>query len=246
MIPTLIDRVFLDDPLASPLLSLIGPEAHHLTKVRRAAVGSRVEVFNGRGLAFLAEVQQVARDQVLLRRLGEPLPNRRAPFSLTIATAVPKGDRFDWLVEKAVELGVDRLRPLRTARSVVDPRAAKLDRLRRSIVEASKQCGRNELMRIDPPLDWHQLIATDGGRDRRVAHPGAESLAAHRVGSTPATIAIGPEGGLTDEEVAAGLAAGWRPFGLGSSILRIETAALAAAASMFTLAKGDATWSAEA
>ena len=102
-------------------------------------------------LPLRAEVTAQGKDWVDLRVVGDPLPDRVAPCRVTLATAVPKGDRFDWLVEKATELGVDRVVPIVTERSVVDPRATKLDRLRRLIVEASKQCGRNRLMVLEQP-----------------------------------------------------------------------------------------------
>ena len=89
-----------------------------------------------------------------------PLPERRPPFPLVLASAVPKGDRFDWLVEKATELGVERLIPLVTERSVVEPGPAKLTRLRRTIIEASKQCRRNRLMVLDPPTRWTELVGS--------------------------------------------------------------------------------------
>ena len=83
----------------------------------------------------------------------------------TLATAVPKGDRFDWLVEKATELGVDRLIPIVTERSVVEPGSTKLSRLRKSIIEASKQCGRNRLMVLESPVRWEPLIEAHGRID---------------------------------------------------------------------------------
>src|SRR4051812_23439804 len=140
------DRFYCPDPPVEGFLTLSGDEARHLIRVRRLGPGDVVEVFDGRGTALRAEVAGVGRDRVELAVRGGPLPDRVAPCLLTLATAVPKADRFDWLVEKATELGVARLVPLRTERSVVDPRATKLDRLRRAIIEAAKQCGRNRLM----------------------------------------------------------------------------------------------------
>ncbi len=114
-------------------------ESRHLSRVCRLGIGDRVEIFDGRGFVTGAEVVAAAGDSVELVAVGEPLPTRQPPCSLTLATAVPKGDRLDWIVEKATELGVDRLIPIIAERSVVVPRGSKLERLRRSIVEASKQ-----------------------------------------------------------------------------------------------------------
>ena len=94
-----------------------------------------------------------------------------SPCSLTLATAIPKGDRFDWLVEKATELGVARLIPLVTEHSVVDPRESKLERLRRTIIEASKQSRRNRLMVLDSPLSWVDLVRSARQAVRLLARP---------------------------------------------------------------------------
>jgi 16S rRNA (uracil1498-N3)-methyltransferase len=137
-------------------------------------------------------------------------------------------------VEKAVELGVARLVPLITTRGVAQPTALAVERLRRAVIEASKQCGRNRLMEIGEPHDWSDFAATDAGGVRLMAHPGGISL---REAITPAleqphgiVIAIGPEGGFTDEEVNRGVATGWTLIDLGRRILRVETAAIAISA----------------
>ena len=115
--------------------------------------------------------------------------------------------------------------PLRTARSVVHPREAKLDKLQRDVIEASKQCGRNVLMRIAPLTDWATFLRRDDLPGRKVlAHPGG--AADGWGGGKDVVAAVGPEGGFTDEEVDSGRAAGWEVVGLGQRILRVETAAM--------------------
>ena len=159
------------------LLVLEGDEAHHLAKVRRIGVGQVVEVFDGRGFGVRAEVVELARGRVTLRPVGDPLPDRAALLALTLATAVPKGERFDWLVEKATEIGVARLVPLIAARSVVEPRDAKLDRLRRLVIEATKQCGRSQLMAIDPPVAWSEFVQGSSRlAPRLLGHPGGRHV----------------------------------------------------------------------
>jgi 16S rRNA (uracil1498-N3)-methyltransferase len=228
------DRFYCPDPVVEGRVTLAGDEAHHLARVRRIGPGEAVEIFDGRGNTFRAEVRSITRDGVELAVQGEPLPERRPPCYLTLATAVPKGDRIDWLVEKATELGVARLVPLLTARSVVAPREAKLERLRRLVVEAAKQCGWSRLMTVEEPVLWDDYLRTEAAPARLLAHPGGEPS-----GSWPriapgasAAIAIGPEGGFTDDEVEAARSAGWRTIGLGRSLLRIETAGLAASAAL--------------
>jgi 16S rRNA (uracil1498-N3)-methyltransferase len=198
--------------------------------------GDRVELFDGKGFATVAQVREIGPDHVLLVAQGPPLPDRSPACSLTLATAIPKGDRFDWLVEKATEVGVHRLIPLLTERSVVDPRPAKIERLRRASIEAAKQSQRNWLLVLENPVKWADLV--DGARHdvSLLARPGGlpparwPDLARRR----EVLLAIGPEGGFSDAEEALALAAGWHPVCLGAHILRIETAAVVGAALVLT------------
>jgi len=234
----LADRFFCPDPPIDGRLTLTGDEARHLARVRRVGVGESVVTFDGRGATWRAEVRGIGRDRIDLAVLGPAAPGRVAPCELTLATALPKGDRVDWLVEKATELGVARLVPLRTERSVVDPRAGKLDRLRRLVVEAAKQSGRARLMEIADPLPWPDLLGRDASPVRLIAHPGgAPATAWPRAGRARGVVlAVGPEGGFTDAEVDAARAAGWLPADLGATLLRIETAGLAGSAIVLALA----------
>ena len=234
------DRFYCPERPVQGRLTLRGDEARHLGRVLRLGPGDVVEVFDGRGFATRARVEVVERDRVELQAVGSPLPDRTGPCRLTLATAVPKGERFDWLVEKATELGVERLVPLVTERSVVDPRAGKLDRLRRAIVEAAKQCGRNRLMDLDRPTPWPDLLAATGARSGWIAHPGASQLASCPKPERGAEVllAIGPEGGFTEPEVEAARAIGWRAFRLGATLLRIETAGLAGCAMLMAHCEG--------
>ena len=229
----LADRFYCPDLDPTRPIRLTGPEAHHLARVRRLGVGNEVELFDGeRPDAVRAVVVRLGRDLVELESRGETVPDRGPKVALVAACAIPKGERFDWLVEKAVEIGVARLVPLRTARSTVDPRAGKLDRQRRSIVEASKQCGRNRLMRLDPPVGFSDYLTSESSPSRLIAEPlGAEPGTwpiADPTGSR--AILIGPEGGFTPEESDAAEAIGWVRVNLGSAILRIETALIVGAA----------------
>jgi 16S rRNA (uracil1498-N3)-methyltransferase len=235
----LTDRFFLTEPPREGRAVLRGEEAHHLSRVKRVAVGQEVELFDGAGGGFRAVVRSLGKSSVELD-LIEPLADRRPPLELTLATAVPKGDRFDWLVEKATELGVARLVPLRTARSSVDPRSSKLDRLRRVVVEACKQCGRSQLMDLADPVDWAVHADRETAAVRLLADPAGAGISSP--GPVPqVAVAIGPEGGFTAEEVAVGVEAGWSCVRLGPTILRIETAALAACAVVLVGSFGGAT-----
>jgi 16S rRNA (uracil1498-N3)-methyltransferase len=147
-------------------------------------------------------------------------------FPLHVASALPKGDRGDFLIEKLTELGATDFTPLVTERGVVKADESKADKLRRAVIEASKQCGRNVLMRVHAPARWADWCPRQSGL-RLIAHPGGAARG-FRPG-TGATVAIGPEGGFTEQEVELALANGWERVSLGPRILRVETAALAAA-----------------
>jgi 16S rRNA (uracil1498-N3)-methyltransferase len=231
------ERFFHPGPFSPGLIRLSEEESRHLARVRRIGEGEVVEVFDGEGNGWKARVEQVAKDHVRLERL-EPMEDRRAPCELTLATALPKGERLDWLIEKGTELGVARVVPLQTERSVVDPRSSKLDRLRRLVIEASKQCGRNRLMRIEAPRTWASLVedAEFDGSTRLLCHVDSEvspSWSAIHPGDR-VVLAVGPEGGFSPSEVAAGRAKGWQVVGLGPTILRIETAAVVGAYAVFS------------
>jgi 16S rRNA (uracil1498-N3)-methyltransferase len=233
------ERFYVSEPIASGTVSLVGDEGHHLSRVMRARPGDLVTLFDGGGAEFPARVVKVGRTTVELEVLECRRVNRESPLAITLGVAIPKGDRQRFLVEKAVELGVARLVPLETRRGVAQPTAGALDRLRRAVIEASKQCGRNRLMEVAEPSP-NAAFFSSAPHDsvRLVAHPGGEPLPSLRVTPTesdqplrPAVyLAVGPEGGLTDEEVSAALEAGWRQVSLGPRLLRVETAALALAA----------------
>ena len=219
------DRYFCKQPIQGDTATLTGSEAHHLLHVMRAQPGLQLVLFDGKGGEYLAEVTTCHRSSVELA-LGPHQPiERELPYSLTLAVALPKGDRQRWLVEKAVELGVTQLIPLKTARSEPIKKPAKLERY---VIEASKQCGRNRLMQLAAVCDWQKLVSGEVEGRRLFAHPGGVHMKEVQTDTNSAlTIAVGPEGGFTDEEAATAKEAGWTVVGLGERILRIETAAVA-------------------
>jgi 16S rRNA (uracil1498-N3)-methyltransferase len=229
-----LDRFFVDAPIQSDRATLTGQEAHHLLHVLRATKGQRVTLFDGSGQEFTAEVERLGRSDVELLVVNRAAIDREPRLHLTLAVALPKGDRQKWLVEKAVEIGVAQLVPLEVARGVAQPAEAALDRLRRSVIEASKQCGRNRLMEILPGQAWTAFLAAHAHMPcRSIAHPSPDSRSSTLALPSDfrnAAAAIGPEGGFTEDEVSAAIAQGWQPLDLGPRILRIETAALVVAA----------------
>lgn len=236
------DRFFVDSPVVAPVVTLAGAEAHHLLNVLRATPGQELVLFDGTGCEYAGRVHRLRRAEVDVTIESKQRVDRELPFSLTLVVALPKGDRQRWLVEKSVELGVTRLIPIETRRSIAQPATGALDRLRRSVIEASKQCGRNVLMAIDPPESWPAAIGAAPANARRwIAHPPhamidrAHPLADLALSPTDTWLAIGPEGGWIDEELALAVAAGWTTVHLGPRILRVETAATTLAAIVVAL-----------
>ena len=226
--PASLPRLFVDRPLAQGAsLTLDGASANYLANVLRLGPGDRVKLFDDRTGEWLAEIAEAGRKRVTLS-VGDHLREREAVPDLWLLFAPIKRGRIDWLVEKATELGVARLVPVITRRTVVD--RLNLDRLRAHIVEASEQCERTALTAIDEPRKLEALLAAwPGERPLFFAdEAGGEPLDAV---PGPAAILVGPEGGFTDEERAAIRALPQaRPVGLGPRILRADTAALAAVA----------------
>jgi 16S rRNA (uracil1498-N3)-methyltransferase len=226
--PASLPRLFVEETLAQGLsLTLEGAPANYLANVLRLGPGAQVKLFDDRTGEWLAEIVEAGRKRVALA-VGERLREREAVPDLWLLFAPIKRGRIDWLVEKATELGVARLVPVLTRRTIVD--RLNLDRLRAHIVEAAEQCERTALTelaepgRLDTllaawPADRILYFADETGGGPLAALPG------------PAAILIGPEGGFTGEERAAIRAVPQaRPITLGPRVLRADTAALAAVA----------------
>lgn len=223
-------RFFVERPITGSSAELVETEAQHLAKVMRAAVGDEVVLFDGCGAEFTAKVARLTKSVVSLEILERREVNLEPRVELTLAVALPKGERQKWLVEKLTELGGARLVPLVTERGVAQPVDAALSRLARAVIEASKQCGRNRLMEIAPPREAKEYFAENLPGAKLIAEPGGEVLGSLAVDVKQLACAVGPEGGFTPAELKAALENQWRPVSLGRSILRIETASIAVAA----------------
>lgn len=206
-------------------------QAHHLSRVMRAKPGDPVILFDGLGTEYKTTVKDVSKKRVTLdieSVINVDDPNQP---EIIVACALPKGDRQKYLVEKLVELGANRLMPLRTSRSVAEATGKVLDRLRKQVIEASKQCRRNWLMQILPQATVEALIATfqDFAGPRLIADPYASSHDL-MLQNEPCVIAIGPEGGFSDDEIQQLVDGGWVKVCFSPNVLRVETAAAAAVA----------------
>lgn len=226
-------RRFYCPDLSASHLSLDNEQADHARRSLRLTAGDSVELFDGAGGVAegrVAEVKKHVTIQILDRRQVDPL----RPV-IDLAVALPKGARADVLIEKASELGADRVIPLVTERSVVQPRDSKMRRFDRLCIESAKQCGRGHLMRIDEPISLADVLKTADHDLRLIADA---ALAGETVQDMPnypgqagrVVVLIGPEGGWSDPERQAARAAGFIAWRLGPLVMRIETAALAALA----------------
>ncbi|MBM3982370.1 MAG: 16S rRNA (uracil(1498)-N(3))-methyltransferase [Planctomycetes bacterium] len=221
------DRFYTADALGRGEHVLTGPEAHHLATVRRFAPGDSVTLFNGDGYDYPAEIVSVGKRAVALNVRGPVATARELAFPVVVGSALPKGDRADFLIEKLTELGATRFVPLLTARAVVRPKVGIAEKLARAVIEASKQCGRNVLMAVEEPQDWCVFAArADLPASRVVLHTGP-NLAPARAAAGVA-LAVGPEGGFAPDELALATSFRWTAATLGPRVLRTETAALAA------------------
>ncbi|MEO1526651.1 MAG: RsmE family RNA methyltransferase [Planctomycetota bacterium] len=217
-------------PAEGGLVSLSGDEAAHAARVMRARVGDLVTLFDGEGHEASAEIASIEKRECVCRADPKEVVDRESPLRLHLAIALPKPDRAKEMVERLTELGVDRLTPLRCERSQRPPSPGLLEKLPRIVVEACKQSGRNRLMRIAAVCSFPDFIQQPCDSPRWIAHPGGEILRAPDPPTDRATVVIGPEGGLTDQEVHTAREAGFQPIDLGRRILRIETAAAYVAA----------------
>jgi 16S rRNA (uracil1498-N3)-methyltransferase len=233
------ERRFYVEPgaVSAERLTLRNDEAHHARRVLRLDVGDTVTCFDGRGAAWRGQIAGIAKDRVEVT-IVETLPVVAEPTPrITLAQGLVKGERMDWIVQKATELGASCIQPLRTDRSEVrldDARAERrAERWHRIAVEASKQCERAWLPELAEPLTVAGALARLDGpavafveRDAEPARPALEALR----GAERLAVFVGPEGGWTGDELAALAAAAVPCLSLGPQILRAETAAVAALA----------------
>jgi 16S rRNA (uracil1498-N3)-methyltransferase len=224
-------------------VTLSADETRHLHDVLRLKPKDEVVVFDGRGREFRGVIEKIARNSTTIRIIEEITGSSlESPLNLTIAIALLKGEKFDLVAQKLAELGVAGVIPVITARADVRLRSEsdvtrRLDRWRRIVMEATKQCGRTRLMTITEPIALKCLIEqppNEGEQRFMFAERDGTSLqdAIDRIGHAPeaVTAVIGSEGGWADEEIDQARAAGWKVVTLPGRIMRAETAAIVVAA----------------
>jgi 16S rRNA (uracil1498-N3)-methyltransferase len=217
------------------MAELRGDEARHLTRVLRVEAGQRFEVSDNRN-AYLAEIVEARGERVVFRIL-EPIESAELPVRITLCAALIKFDRFEWMVEKATELGVERILPVEASRSEKGLREAsrkRAERWARIARESSQQSRRVRAPEILDAVGFEECGAVEADYrfflEEAGAPPLMHALPVHRERSARVAVLVGPEGGWTDTERQFVPAAGWQPVSLGPQVLRAETAAAAALA----------------
>jgi len=228
-------RRFFVEAIRGGSAELRGDDARHLTRVLRVEPGQQFEISDQQA-AWLAEVTEARGEHVVFHVL-EPIETVEMPVRIALYTSLIKFDRFEWMVEKATELGVESIQPVETARSekgLFEASRKRQDRWQRIARESSQQSRRLRAPDVRPALGWRAALAASGGLrfflDETGAAPLWRALPGERTPDSPVALLVGPEGGWTETERQDAPAAGWVAVSLGPQILRAETAAMAGVA----------------
>ncbi|MBP5098682.1 16S rRNA (uracil(1498)-N(3))-methyltransferase [Pseudomonas protegens] len=228
-----LSRFFIDATLSLGEHELPEAQAHYIGRVLRMAEGAALQVFDGSGTEFRGALVEVGKKRVRVQLNESFAGQAESPLRIHLGQGLSRGERMDWAIQKATELGVSEITPIFSERCEVrlkDERADKrLLHWRQVAISACEQCGRSQVPVIHPPVllaDWIKQARADL---KLVLHPVAQPLESH---AKPASLAflIGPEGGLTDAEVELSHSAGFLPARLGPRVLRTETAPVVALA----------------
>jgi 16S rRNA (uracil1498-N3)-methyltransferase len=227
-------RAYHPFPLSAQSEQALSSDAfHHLIKVLRLKEGADITLFDGKNYEAHAVIQSITKKSALCRVETVTEVNREHPRELTLAQCLGKGEKMEWIIQKAVELGVHAFTPIVSERTVVklshERLAKKMASWQKVIIGASEQCGRNQLMRLNPALSLNAFLEK-AENPTLFFHPAADktlkNLALAK--SSNLTLLIGPEGGFSEAEVALAQSLA-TPVQLGPRILRMETAALVGA-----------------
>ena len=235
-----IPRIYIPLPLTpGGEVELPAQAGEHVVRVLRLEHGHPLRLFNGNGGEYAGEIAALAKRVVSARVLGAiPESDRESPLRITLGQGIARGEKMDWVLQKATELGVARIVPLITERTEVKLDAERAERRlahwQAVIAAACEQCGRNRLPELQAPIrlaDWAAALAGQEGL-RLALDPHGDVATRDLAAGNAATLAVGPEGGLSGPDLAALAQAGFRGLRLGPRILRTETAGLAALAAL--------------
>lgn len=233
------DRFYI--PYISPVheIWIDGKEAHHILHVKRAKPGSKITLFDGKGIEYLANITEILDDKLKVFIEQTRVVDRESSVDITIAFSIPKGKHAIFLIQKCAELGVKTLIPLHCERSVVDIRhksTEKTEKWNKVIIAASKQCKRNYLTKIEDVMSFDGLMKTSCDYDLSLiactdTHTKTlKSVLSEHPSARKIICLVGPEGGFTHSEIEMAEKSGCIPVRTGHSVLRIETAVVAISA----------------
>ncbi|MCL2484478.1 MAG: 16S rRNA (uracil(1498)-N(3))-methyltransferase [Endomicrobia bacterium] len=227
------------------LFSIDGEQVHYLSDVRRFKTGDELMIFDGLGNSYKTVLTSADKKHMTGKIIS--FSYQMPEFIVNLYTAIPKGDRFEWLIEKCGELGISNIIPINTKRSVITSFSEnKSERFEKISVAASSQCGRNDIMKIEKILDFHAACQKAAKDENFITILPWESASGNSVADIfskntkykGANIFIGPEGGFETDEVDYAVNLGIKTVTLGNNILRVETAALAASVLVLNYGKG--------
>ena len=235
-------RFYCPWPMAvGAIVTLPDPVAHHAWVVRLQA-GAALTLFNGDGGEYLAELAELDKKRASARILAFAPRECELPYAITLAQALPEAAKMDWIIEKAVELGVAAIQPLAAQRCVVRLSGERAEKRavhwQAVIVAAAEQSGRNRLARLGPLDNFHAWVGQSDAQPRILLSPRATMPLPHWARGQPPqalTLLIGPEGGFTEQEEDAAIAHGAIALSIGPRVLRTETAGIAAVAAFNAL-----------
>lgn len=233
-------RFFCTD-IREPYIHITGDDAHHIGRVLRLRAGDPLVVCDGNGTDYRATIENISSQEVRLI-ITDSAPTQSEPsLKITLYQGLPKGDKMDWIIQKTVELGVCRIVPVITERSIARPDAAKAmkkqERWQKIAAEAAGQSGRGLIPIVEAPISWQQLCDRVHFKQTLVFYERGGAPLSSLVGSVGQElgIIIGPEGGFSDQEICNLTAIGVQTATLGPRILRCETAPIAALSVILSL-----------
>lgn len=229
-------RLYVDIPLVPESeTELPDDAAHHLVRVLRATIGERLTLFNGQGGMYEAELVAAGKRDARVRLHALIPDDRSSPLHTHLGQVMSRGERMDYVIQKATELGVSEITPLSSERCELKLRGEeradkKLEHWRRIAIAACEQSGRNRLPVIHAPVsieEWQTRVEADL---KLVLAPAVSGSLGHDDTVSKVALLIGPEGGLSEREIAAACEHGFRPWQIGPRVMRTETAPVAALA----------------
>lgn len=228
-----IPRIYVDTPItANSTLNLDGATAHYLLKVLRMETGRELILFNGQGGEYSAVIESASKKNLTCSITHHCEREAESPLHTELAIGVSRGERMDWVLQKAAELGANRIVPIFAERTEVKLKGERLEKKmqhwQQILISACEQCTRNTLPELQPASSLSDYLKSSHAEQKFVLHHRTEKQLRDLAKPQSAALLIGPEGGLTEDEIQLAESQGFSPLALGPRVLRTETAPIAA------------------